>query len=152
MASALDVARYLIHLAAEESEPDYLSHLRLQKLLYYVQGWSLAIRKKPMFSSRIEAWANGPVVKSLYPHFAGHGFSPIPPDDVEQPKALSDKEKVFVESVWEAYKGFSATSLRDMTHQEAPWCDARRGLEPAERSNREITRESVRAFFTKGEK
>src|SRR5688572_9971276 len=59
-ASALDVARYLIQLAAAEDEPEELSHLRLQKLLYYVQGWSLAQRGEAMFPDRIEAWAHGP--------------------------------------------------------------------------------------------
>src|SRR5262249_50830431 len=50
VAQAIDVARYLIQLAAAEDEPELLSHLRLQKLLYYVQGWSLAQRRAPMFS------------------------------------------------------------------------------------------------------
>ncbi len=39
MAEAVDIARYLIKLAAAEPEPEYLSHMRLQKLLYYVQGY-----------------------------------------------------------------------------------------------------------------
>src|SRR5689334_12279943 len=65
-ASAMDVAKFLIYLSACEDEPDYVSHLRLQKLLYYVQGWSLALRGKPMFVERIEAWAHGPVVKNVY--------------------------------------------------------------------------------------
>ena len=71
MSKALSVAKFLLELAEREDEPDRLSHLRLQKLLYYTQGWSLALRDKALFKDRIEAWAHGPVVKKLY------GASPI---------------------------------------------------------------------------
>jgi len=148
MATALDVARHLIKLAAAEEEPEFLSHLKLQKLLYYVQGWSLALRNKPMFDARIEAWSSGPVVRSLYAHFADYGYRPIPPDDVGEAVGLSGPEKFFIGSVWEALKGYSASSLRAMTHKEAPWLDARKGLAPAERSNREITRSALKRFFS----
>lgn len=65
MASAYEVAQHLIRLAEFEEEPDYLTHLRLQKLLYYVQAWSMAMRSRPMFPERIEAWGHGPVVPNL---------------------------------------------------------------------------------------
>ena len=147
MANALDVARQLVHLAGSEDEPDFLCHLRLQKLLYYVQGWSLGIRKKAMFPDRIEAWANGPVVKSVYPKFADYGFSSISPDTVPLPKKLTAEEAEFVARVWETYKVFSASSLREMTHAEVPWLEARGDTLPGIRSDAEITHESLAAFF-----
>jgi uncharacterized phage-associated protein len=149
MASALDVARYLVDLAAAESEPDYLSHLRLQKLLYYVQGWSLALRHKPMFSSRIEAWAHGPVVRDLYPKFAGHGMKSLTPEDVGEAKSLTKEDRRFIAEVWEVYKDYSATSLRNMTHNEPPWIDARQGCDAVEKCANEITHKAMRLFFTK---
>ncbi|MFI5396775.1 MAG: Panacea domain-containing protein [Candidatus Binatia bacterium] len=148
MARAFDVARFLIQLAEWEDEPEYLSHLRLQKLLYYVQGWSLALRGKPMFNESIEAWAHGPVVKDLYPVFAGYGFDPIPPKDFSGEIRLTNDEKKFVCQVWESYKGYSATSLRAMTHQEPPWMEARRGYGPAARCNHEINHPSMKRFFS----
>jgi len=147
MAQALEVARYLIKLAAAEDEPEFLTHLRLQKLLYYVQGWSLAARNKPMFQERIEAWANGPVVRDVYPRFASYGRNPIPPDEIPEPVGLNKEEAVFVEAVWGAYKQYSAGGLWNMTHKEAPWKDARGTLGPAERCTNEITRKALRAFF-----
>lgn len=148
MAKAIEVARYLIQLAASEDEPDLLSHLRLQKLLYYVQGWSLAMRGKAMFRERIEAWAHGPVVRSIYPVFADYGFESIPPDRFIGPTSLEPAEEQFIASVWKSYKGFSASCLREMTHQEAPWRDARAGLDPAARCDRQITVEAMRDFFS----
>lgn len=149
---ALDVARYLVRLAASESEPDFLSHMRLQKLLYYTQGWSLALRDRPMFSERIEAWAHGPVVRDLYPLFADFGDTPIPPERMALPESLSPDDRAFVESVWEAYKGYSTTSLREMTHKERPWRDARGTCGPADRCTTEITQDSMRRFFKQASK
>jgi len=148
MAKALDVANFLVRLAAAEDEPDYLTHLRLQKLLYYAQGWSLALRDMPMFSERIEAWVHGPVVPDVYRSLAGSGSDVILADRFPEPPDLTDEEADFIESVWTAYKDFSAVRLRAMTHAEAPW-KAARGNRPSEAAcQNEITHEAMKAFFT----
>jgi uncharacterized phage-associated protein len=148
MADAIDVAKFLIQLAGAEDEPDQLSHLRLQKLLYYSQGWSLALRKRPLFEDRIEAWAHGPVVPSVYPVFASHGNGFIPADDLELSEDALDKdEQELIESVWNAYKPFSALSLREMTHKESPWREARGTCRPFDRCSREITQYSMKKYF-----
>jgi uncharacterized phage-associated protein len=146
MATALNVARYLVRLAAAEDEPEYLCPLRVQKLLYYVQGWSLGLRGKPVFAERIEAWANGPVVPNVYQAFKKYGARPIP-EDVPEAVGLDAKDKEVTEAVWNAYKQYSAISLRNMTHGEAPWKDARGDAGPAERRTTEITKKALRAFF-----
>ncbi len=149
MANAVSVARALIRLGAGEDEPDRLTHLRLQKLLYYVQGWSLALRGEAMFEGRIEAWPHGPVVRPVYGAFAKYGSEPIPPaEGDEEGSDLTEDDTDLIGSVWESLKGYSASGLRWKTHQESPWVDARRGLGDAESSNHEITQESIRAYFT----
>ena len=122
MAKAFDVAKLLIELAQAEDEPDQLSHLRLQKLLYYAQGWSLALRNKALFLERIEAWEHGPVVPTVYRSFAKYGANSIPASDfVPGDCGLTEDECDLVHRVWESYKHFSATKLREMTHKEMPW-------------------------------
>lgn len=148
MAKALDVAKYFIQLAQSEDEPDQLSHLRLQKLLYYAQGWSLALRKKPLFAEQIQAWAHGPVVASVYPTFAHYGSNLIPVDENPTECALTEDECELVHSVWNAYKKFSAIKLREMTHNEAPWKEAHKGYEPGERCTVEITKPAMKKFFS----
>jgi len=148
MAKALDVATYLIQLAAGEDEPDQLSPMRVQKLLYYVQGWSLALRGKPFFDGRIEAWVYGPVAPNVYKAFAKYGNNPIHPDDfLAHQTALTKDERTFIEEVWEAYKGYSAISLKDMTHKEEPWLAARGTLSPTARCTTEITHQAMKKFF-----
>lgn len=148
MADAYEVAKYLLQLAACEDEPEPLTHLRLQKLLYYTQGWSLGLFGTTLFRERIEAWAHGPVVRDVYPRFANFGNQPIPPEGIAAAAGLSEDEQEIIGSVWEAYKGFSATSLRDKTHDEPPWKDARKGFSPAEKCENEITPESMHKFFS----
>ncbi len=143
----------LLRLAAHENEPEFLTNLRLQKLMYYVQGWSLAMRNRPAFKGRIEAWAHGPVVKELYARLAQYGDQAILADHFQNLEDLSPEDQEFVAAVWDAYKGFSAFALRQMTHGEPPWIKARGAAGPADRCETEITHDDMREFFlTKGKK
>jgi uncharacterized phage-associated protein len=151
MADAINVALFFLQLADAEDEPEKLSHLRLQKLLYYAQGWSLALRDTVLFSDRIEAWAHGPVVPSVYPSFASYGNGVIPvevfPFDSEEELEKDDRE--LIEAVWNAYKPYSALSLREMTHKEPPWRDARGDSPPGERCKTEISVEAMKKYFSR---
>jgi len=149
MASAFDVARYLIRLGAENEEPDYLSQLRVQKLLYYTQGWALAALDHPLFHERIEAWKKGPVVASVWPKLTAYDDRGIQPGDVGKPEGLSDEDKSFINSVWEKYKIHSAIGLMLMTHREDPWKDARAGLPASAPSSQEIAHSALRAWFSR---
>lgn len=151
MTSARDIAAFLTHLAQSGEERDPLTPLRLQKLLYYVQGWSLAVRKVPAFPEPIEAWAHGPVVPDIYHGLKRFGGDQLVVDiDALAPALdLSDEERSFVDEVWESYKDYSASKLREMTHREEPWVNARRGYGPADRCNVEITPDALATYFGK---
>ena len=58
MLSAHEIAKYFVSLVDEEAG-DSISNLKLQKLLYYAQGFSLAFFDRPLFSESIKAWASG---------------------------------------------------------------------------------------------
>ena len=145
-ANAIDVARYLVTLAAAEEEEDYLTHMQVQKLLYYVQGWSLVHRSGPMFRDSLAAWAYGPVAETVYHELKEFSGSTIPSDRGSDAN-LSEGQKRFIGEVWDAYKPYSAVALKKMTHDEEPWKRARGGLPAGERSNTEITHESMKEFF-----
>jgi uncharacterized phage-associated protein len=145
MADPIHVARYLLQLASREAEAEPITQMRLHKLLYYVQGWSLAQRGEPLFAGRIEAWTHGPVVRQVYPAFADFGDAPIAPPAGEV--ELNAADRAFVESIWESYKMHSATRLRAMTHRERPWRETRGGLSDAEKSDSEIPQDLMAEFF-----
>ena len=56
MATAHDVAAYILQKKGE------MTAMKLQKLVYYSQAWSVVWDERPLFHEKIEAWANGPVV------------------------------------------------------------------------------------------
>lgn len=128
MSDAMDVARHLIGVGYDATVPDesvLVCPLRLQKLLYYCQGWSLALLGRPLFAEPIEAWEHGPVVRDVYDRFRG-GRDGITPDRAG-PSAglLSATEAALVETVWREYAGCTPRQLVDMTHDEPAWKEAR---------------------------
>jgi len=120
MATANDIAKYLLSLTDEESG-ELISHLKLQKLLYYCQGFALALTGKPMFAERIEAWQHGPVVPDVWQEYRGYGSSAIPKPEVFDPTVIEDSMKEIAIDVYTVYGQYSAWRLRDMTHNENPW-------------------------------
>lgn len=120
MASASDVAAFFITRAAEEDDIG-LSNLKLQKLIYYAQGFHLAIHESPLFPERIEAWTHGPVCPTVYREYKQYGSGLIPAPSVNPVQELSDDERGLLEEVFLVFGQFSAWKLRDMTHEESPW-------------------------------
>ena len=115
---------------------------KLHKLVYYVQAWSLAWHKRPAFEERIEAWKHGPVAPSLQAEM-GYRAS----DSILRADPLSPEEAAHVDRVLVYYGHMSADHLIKLTHEEAPWCNARAGLAPTEPSSNEITTEAMQSFY-----
>lgn len=123
MINCHDVANYFLTLNDEEIG-ELITNLKLQKLVYYAQGFHLAIEGTPLFADDIEAWAHGPVVPVLYREYKkyGSGLIPVP---VEFNPASIDKEiRDLLDDVYAVYGQFSAWKLRNMTHSELPWVEA----------------------------
>ena len=121
---ALDIAKKLIF-KAQNDEPNgggRLTNLKLQKLLYYQQGYHLAAFGTPLFSENIEAWMYGPVVPVVYDIFSEYGSSALPIVDVEI--ALDEEEEILFNQVYDAYREFSAIGLMNRTHTEKPWIES----------------------------
>lgn len=108
------------------------------KILYYIQGWSLALRDEPIFADRIEAWTHGPVVPSIR-HTRATVPAPELPEDIRE----------FVDEVFNLYRGVSGTVLADQTHSEDPWITARAGIAEDEASSEEITHSQLQHYFTR---
>lgn len=142
--NALKVANHLVAFSRVHGDP--ISNLKLQKLLYYAEGWYLAFYGKSLFSEDIQAWPRGPVVYSVWKHFSGYRWRPIS-RPIEMPK-MPNRIQQHIEGLMEAYGDLSAYTLERMTHQERPWLEARKGLKDGQRSNRVISRETMRTFFS----
>ncbi len=118
--TCFDVADYFLA-KTEEDAGDTISNLKLQKLVYYAQGFALAILGHALFEEKIEAWQHGPVVPELYQKYKSYGAGGIPmPEHVDYSKFSKEVQKL-LDDVYYVYGQFSAWKLRNMTHEETPW-------------------------------
>ena len=114
--SARDVAQYIL----EKHGP--MSAMKLQKLVYYSQVWSVVWDDNVLFDEPIEAWKNGPVVPDLWKSHRGKfRIDAIPEGSSSR---LSSSQRATVEMVLDFYGDKDAQWLSDLTHMEAPWQEA----------------------------
>ncbi len=139
MRSCHQVADYFLSLSDPETG-DLISNLKLQKLVYYAQGFHLAVFDEPLFGERIEAWTHGPVVPDLYHTYKQHAAGFIPPPDSIDTSCFSDDQKELLDEVNEVYGQFSAWKLRNMTHEESPWIEA-------STNQGEISHDAMKEYF-----
>ena len=141
MTKAVDVAAYIL------KKKGMMTTWKLQKLVYYCQAWSLVWDDRPLFSEDVEAWANGPVVRELYgEHKAEFEVDRLP---VGNPSKLDDDGKETVDAVLDFYGDKSGAWLRELTHMECPWKDARdrARLGPGERGNEVIRKQDMAEYY-----
>jgi len=141
MASVHDVAAYIL----DKRGP--MTAMKLQKLVYYSQAWSLSWDEAPLFDEEIEAWANGPVVPVLFNEHKGQYTLTTWP--LGNSKNLSDLQVETVDAVLDYYGDKSSQWLSDLTHNEDPWVEARAGLAPSQRGCNTINHASL-AFYYQG--
>ncbi|MBV9758981.1 MAG: DUF4065 domain-containing protein [Acidobacteriaceae bacterium] len=139
MASVFDVAAYIL----EKAGP--MSAMKLQKLVYYSQAWSLVWDDRPLLKEPIQAWANGPVAPALYrAHRGQFQVSSISNGNAHK---LTQDERETVDAVLEFYGAKSSQWLSDLTHQEEPWINARIGYRDGEICENEITPAAMAEYY-----
>ena len=140
LVSAHDVAHKIM-----SSFPCSITTMKLQKLVYYCQAWSLVWDEAKLFQEKIEAWANGPIVPELYEIHRGQ-FK-MSQWSLGNPNNLDANQQKTVQSVLNFYGDKSGLWLSSLTHQEDPWVKARKGLAPGERGDVEITIDSMYEYY-----
>lgn len=140
--SVHDVVAYI--LANSHQSP--MSTIKLQRLAYYCQAWALVWDEEPLFVETIEAWANGPVVPALYAQHPGV-YQATPPWPLGDASKLSEAQCDTVEAVLEYYSFHHTQWLGDLARAEAPWKDAREGMDPAERGNKVISHAAMTEYY-----
>ena len=131
MVTALDVAKLLV--SFQNVENSDLSNLKLQKLVWYCQGFFSALTNTSLFDDEFEAWEHGPVIPNLYHEFKQFERNPIDltiSNDIES--KFTEEEIEIINEVNDVFGKYSAWTLRNMTHDEQPWLDyeASAGLIP----------------------
>ena len=98
------------------------THLQIQKLIYYCQGWMLGIYGEPIIQQDIIAWKHGPVIRSVFDALNRHGATPVKPiRSVKRPE-FTPQENWIIDQALEIYGGYSGIQLSTMTHTPgSPW-------------------------------
>jgi uncharacterized phage-associated protein len=139
MASVHDVAAYILE------QRGTMTTMKLQKLCYYSQGWSLAWDGVPLFPESIRAWANGPVIYELFDRHRGQ-FR-VSSWAAGDSKNLTRDEIETIDAVLSGYGDLSGQQLSDKTHSERPWLQARGDLATGAASTAEVPLEVMQDFF-----
>ena len=140
MATVFDVAKYILETRGK------MSTMKLQKLCYYCQAWSLVWDDCELFTEEFEAWANGPVCRELYDVTKGI-FSVKADDEPGNSENLSDNQKDTINTVLEHYAPHDAQWLSQLTHLEDPWRKARKDIPAGQGSDRIISKESMAMYY-----
>jgi uncharacterized phage-associated protein len=142
--TARAVAAFFIWLCNQSG--GFISNLKLQKVLYYAQGWHMALKGKPLFSMKFKAWVHGPVLPEIWHDYKKFSYKPIIMD-VAKPDLPPETEK-FLRDIASIFFPLDAYELELATHRELPWLRARRGLAPDAQSNTSINDADMLLHFS----
>ncbi|WP_251861983.1 type II toxin-antitoxin system antitoxin SocA domain-containing protein [Clostridium sp. Marseille-Q2269] len=120
--NVIDVAKYVINKSIEMETP--ISNLKLQKILYFIQGEFLSVLKKPAFLQEIQAWKHGPVVPEVYYEFNKYIADEITSkfNDFNE-TILEKKDRNIIDKVIKDNLNKDAWKLVQITHKQSPWID-----------------------------
>ncbi|MGX5633707.1 Panacea domain-containing protein [Bacillus thuringiensis] len=144
--SITNVANYFLHLSSPGT-PRGISPLKLQKLSFYAQALSYAINEKPLFDEDFQAWVHGPVSPDLYYKFKEFRSKDID-SKISRPEMDSNDANV-IRLVWNMYGAKDGKFLENKTHNEAPWQNARKGLNYYDHSNKIIDKDEIEKYYSK---
>ena len=125
MYEALDIAKYIV--ASYWKQGEAITNLKLQKILYYIQGYAYRNCRSAAFKDQICKWPYGPVVPAVYYQYSSFRAGPIaePKDEDIKRVALRLSEnntmKNVIDRVISVSYQYTSTQLVRMTHAENPW-------------------------------
>lgn len=133
-----------------------MSHLKLQKLLFYCDAYHLAYFDTELVSDKFEAWVHGPVSTKVFDSFKDKSVlysdlyfpnSSVDGDpDLEFDK-LTTSQKDFLKEVLSNLAKWNDLELEASSHNETPWKDARKGFSPGDICKKEISKETTKQYY-----
>lgn len=129
---------------ADRAAGEVITHLKVQKLIYYADAWFLANYNRPLVKENFEAWAHGPVCRPVFAKYRDCGYDPLPPEKV---RAVPLSLEPFLKAVHSEYAQFSAKKLERLTHEEDPWKITRGDLAPEAKCEKPISKLLMRNYY-----
>jgi uncharacterized phage-associated protein len=132
-----------------------MSHLKLQKLLYYSEAYHLAYFDEGLTDCEFQAWVHGPVCREVFDNLKDKSllYADLQyegEDQIEKVKAVLTSTQIQVlDDVLAELSKWTDIELETATHNELPWISARGGIDPGSRCSNIIDRELIRTFYKK---
>jgi uncharacterized phage-associated protein len=141
---SVELSKYVIRKMYEKGEK--INHLKLQKLLYYIEAWHLVYTDKPLIDDDFEAWLHGPVIRKVWNHYKGFSimFDDLPYPKQEPTIELTEEQKEIIDDVLDEYGEKSGYYLECLTHAEIPWRNAR-----IKGENQIISKEKMKEYYSR---
>jgi uncharacterized phage-associated protein len=136
-----------------------MSHLKLQKIIYYIEALHLAYFDKSLIDDDFQAWLHGPVSRKIYDALKGYSvlYSEVeykadetnrnPTDLIKS--ALTEDQVVLMTDILTEYSKLTSYQLETLTHEETPWIEARKGVPIGDRCENIISKETMRTYYKK---
>lgn len=145
---AILAAQYFIWKNQTDPKPTGVDKLKLQKLLYYGQAWSLVLNNKTIFADDIEAWVHGPAIPKVYRYFKEFNFfNPETDYSAKDFNTFSKDDLLVLDEIWRVYGKYDGRYLEALTHSELPWQEARAGLNSVEPSQNIVSIDRMREYY-----
>lgn len=132
-----------------------MSHLKLQKLLFYCDAYHLAYFDQELVEDSFEAWVHGPVSRKVYDSlkdksmlYAELSYSNSTGKDVDKEFGkLTQDQQTLIVSILTDLSTWTGLELERATHNERPWLEARIGYAEADKCHEIISKKTVQAFY-----
>lgn len=138
-----ELAKWFIN-RIDRDAGEAITHLKVQKLLYFAQAYHLANYNRQLFAEDMEAWAHGPVVPSVFQVYRDSRWESLPPTS---PARVDKALTPYLDTVYQHFAKFSAKELERLTHAHKPWRVTRKGLPLEARCNDPIDKKLIRDFY-----
>lgn len=114
-----DIAKYVIYTSYKQGK--YITNLRLQKILYFLQLIFLDIYNKPCFDAKMEAWDLGPAIPDIYKYYEEYGTQFLPPEKTSRNFKIKKEEKETIDSTISLLSKYSTIQLIGIVKSQTPW-------------------------------
>lgn len=148
MTTAINVAKFFLS-KVDRDNGDVITHLKLQKLVYYSLVWSWVLYGKKLFEERIEAWVHGPVCPKVWNEYRQYDKkTPIPEPEGFSEGVFFEDELELLNLINSTYGDLTASKLWRLCHTEHPWLEARRGIPKDKTSQEVILLEWIQEYYS----
>ena len=141
----IDISKYIVNIFNINWSP--ISHLKLQKILYYTEWRSLAILNNSIVNFEFEARINWPVCRNIYNEFKIYWFDDLPNFELDKKLNLEENDISLINEVISKYWKLSARDLVNLSHSEEPRIKARSWLINTDIWTAIIQKEIMKNYF-----